>query len=95
MTEPGESVEFASESPNVAKALPIGASVRVGRLQDPTSIRAELGRLYREARAREGRYPSAITALRLAGVLGALRNALEVENLEKRIAVLEAAEGKP
>lgn len=66
------------------------ADVRVSRLDTLAHLRAELGRLYREARRREGRDPDAQTALRLANILGAIRQSIEVEELERRIAELEA-----
>jgi len=67
----------------------IGAPVRVSRLDDASHIRAELARLYREARRRHGRYPDAMTAQRLANVLAAVRQALEIEELARRLAALE------
>jgi hypothetical protein len=67
----------------------IGATVRVSRLDDLRHVRAEIGRLYREARQREGRYPDALTAQRLANVLGAVRGAIELEAVVQRINQLE------
>lgn len=69
--------------------LAIGSAVRVGRLQDLVSLRAEAARLYREARRREGRYPDALTAQRLASVLGSVRGYIELVELEQRLAAVE------
>lgn len=68
---------------------PVGSPVRVGRLASLVSVRAELSRLYREARRRHGRYPDALTAQRLASVLGDIRNAIELEEIRGRLDVLE------
>lgn len=69
--------------------LAVGAAVRVGRLEELKSVRAEAGRLYREARRREGRFPDALTAQRLASVLGSVRESIETLELEQRIEALE------
>jgi len=66
--------------------------VRVGRLNSLKHARAELGRLYREARRREGRYPTAITAMRLANVLATLRESIVTDELAERLDALEAAQ---
>jgi hypothetical protein len=84
-----ESEQFDPGRHSRDSELRVGAPVRVGRLQDLRTVRAELGRLYREARRREGRYPDALTAQRLANVLGSLRTAIELEDLEKRLCKLE------
>lgn len=73
------------------KELAVGAPVRVARLHDLVAVRAELGRLYREARRREGRFPDALTAQRLSNVLGALRTSLEVVEIRDRLDQLEAS----
>jgi hypothetical protein len=52
-------------------------------------VRAELGRLYREARKREGRYPDALTASRLALVLGSVQKIIELADFERRLEALE------
>lgn len=91
-SDPREIAEVSNDLPRTAKFLPVGASVRVARLSNAVELRAELARVYREARAREGRYPSAQTALRLANVLSALRAAIETEDLAKRIERLEISE---
>jgi len=74
--------------------LAVGAPVRVSRLDDLTHVRAELSRLYREARRREGRFPDALTAQRLANVLGAVRGAIEMEEVVWRLALLESTQRK-
>lgn len=60
--------------------------IRVGRLDSLAGIRAELGRVYREAR--RGELPTD-HATRLASVLDMIRRVLEVEVLEKRLTLLE------
>ena len=89
MTEHRGSAEGATENGKPGNDLPIGAAVRVSKLSTLTCVRAELGRLYREARRREGRYPDALTAQRLANVLGHVRTMIEVELIEQRLAVIE------
>jgi hypothetical protein len=84
-----ESADPESENPRADEPLRVGAPVRVPRLDEPAAIRAELARLYREARRRHGRYPDAMTAQRLANVLAAVRQALEIEELARRLAALE------
>ena len=87
--EARESAQSEGENPCADEPLRIGAPVRVPRLDDASHIRAELARLYREARRRHGRYPDAMTAQRLANVLAAVRQALEIEELARRLAALE------
>jgi hypothetical protein len=72
-------------------SLPIGAEVRVARLNSLVAFRGELGRLYRESRKRHGRYPDSLVAQRLASILGAISTSIEVHELEQRIASLETA----
>jgi hypothetical protein len=72
-----------------APKLKVGGEVRVARLNSLVACRAELGRLYREARRRHGRFPDALTASRLANVLGAVQTVIELVELEKRIKALE------
>jgi len=86
---PQESAERDAEPTKPDNGLRIGAPVRVSRLHTVVAVRAEAGRLYREARAREGRYPDAQTALRLANILGTLRQAIETETLAERVQALE------
>ena len=71
--------------------LPVGAPVRVGRLETLTSIRAELARLYRETRRRVGRYPTPLEAQRMAAVLGDIRGLIELEQIAARLTALEQA----
>jgi len=71
------------------KQLAVGSPVRVGRLETLISLRAEAARLYREARRREGRYPDALTAQRLAAVLGSVRGYIELTELEARMTAME------
>lgn len=88
-----ETAEFVPCEPSKdagSNGLVIGGVVRVGRLEDLKSIRAELARLYREARRREGRYPDALTATRLANVLGNVRALVELQAIEARLDALEA-----
>src|SRR5690606_19432125 len=85
-TRMNDTAEFTDENVKEDASLPIGAPVRVGRLSDLTSLRAELGRLYREARRREGRFPDALTAQRLANVLASVRTLVELETIERRLA---------
>lgn len=95
MSHTGETAQFAacdaaaSKGSGPPEVLAVGSAVRVGRLEDLVSLRAEAGRLYREARRREGRYPDALTAQRLANVLGAVRGYIEVIELEQRLAAVE------
>lgn len=58
------------------------------------SIRAEPGRLYREARRRHGRFPDALVAQRLANVLGGVRDLVALEDIERRLAELEKRGGR-
>lgn len=90
--DPRDSAEGRPDNPPTVIPLRIGAPVRVSKLNNAILVRAELARLYREARAREGRYPTAQVAGRLASILGALRLAIEVEDLEKRLVRLEIAQ---
>ncbi len=96
MIESRKTAEFScrrangGNDPGDSELLAVGSPVRVGRLEDLRSLRSEAARLYREARRREGRYPDALTAQRLAGVLGAVRGYIEVIELETRLAALEA-----
>ena len=69
--------------------LSVGGEVRVARLNSLVAVRGELGRLYREARKRHGRYPDALTATRLATILGAISTSIELQDLEQRILQLE------
>ena len=64
--------------------------VRLGRLTTVGQVAGELGRLYRQAR----RGDVAVTdASRLATILAAMRQCLEVSEVESRIAAMEAAIG--
>lgn len=84
-----ETTQSGAENPKDSKPLAVGASVRVSRLDTLKACRAELGKLYREARKRSGRYPDALTAKRLADVLAGVRNAIEMEDFEHRLQELE------
>jgi hypothetical protein len=88
-----EVVDFGTGSP-INGSLPIGAEVRVARLNSLVAVRCELGRLYREARRRHGRYPDAQTAQRLSSILAAISTSIEVHDLEKRLAALEAPQAR-
>jgi len=89
MSELRETTQFDAEKPKSHSGLQVGSPVRVGRLSDLVTLRAELGRLYREARRRHGRYPDAITAQRLANVLGSIRNSIEFEMIDRRLTKVE------
>ncbi len=94
MTDPRETTEFDGDGANAgAESAPlrIGAPVRVGRLESLTSIRAELGRLYRETRRRVGKFPTPLEAQRMAAVLGDIRGLVELEAVAARLAALEQA----
>ncbi len=99
MIETDKAAEFVPEKPNgstgIAETdvLAVGSTVRVGRLEDLKSLRAECARLYREARRREGRYPDALTAQRLASVLGSVRGLIELADLEQRLVTIERRMG--
>jgi hypothetical protein len=84
-----------SENPSTDNRLDVGGVVRVSRLDDLKRIRAESARLYREARRREGRFPDALTAQRLAQVLGTVRTMVELEAFERRIEALERKADEP
>lgn len=86
------------EKPGDDQPLAVGGRVRVARLNDLKRVRGEISRLYREARRREGRYPDALTAQRLANVLGHVRSSIELESIEQRLKALEekaTRDGKP
>lgn len=68
------------KNPNTDKPL------RVGRIDTPVRIRAERGRLYREARRHEGRDPDALTALRLSQILAEHNATVVLEETLKGIA---------
>jgi len=89
---PHKSADGAPGKQSDGNDLPVGGRVRVSRLDTLAHVRAELGRLYREARQRAGRYPDSLTAARLASILGQVRTAIEVEELEQRVAALERRE---
>ena len=84
-----ETTQCEAEKSNRNKPLDIGASVRVSRLDSLKACRSELGKLYRESRKRAGRYPLPLDAKRLADVLSGVRQAIEIEDLEKRLQQLE------
>lgn len=84
-----ETTQSGAEKSSSNKELAIGATVRVSRLDTLKGCRSELGRLYRESRRREGRFPDALTAKRLSDILGSVRSALELEDLEVRLKALE------
>jgi hypothetical protein len=62
------------------------SSIRIGRLDTLRGVRAELGRVYREARRGE---LATEQATRLASVLDMIRRALVEEVLEQRLTQLE------
>ena len=92
---PHENGELEGKNAMDANALPgIGSPARVGhQVNSLAGTRRELAKLYRETRRREGRYPDALTAMRLANVLGALRDAIANDELRQRIEQIEARLG--
>jgi len=80
-----KSTQCGTEKGSGNNPLDIGAAVRVSRLDTLKACRTELGKLYRETRKRSGLYPDALTAKRLADVLAGVRNAIELEDFEKRL----------
>lgn len=80
-----ESTERTPRSSYTGKELPVGSPVRVSRLDSLVHIRAEHGRLYREARHREGKYPDATTALKLSQILNGMQKTVEIEQLQKEV----------
>ncbi len=81
--------QCGTEKANTVKELAVGAPVRVSRLDNLKACRSELGKLYREARKRAGRYPLPLEAKRLADVLAGVRAAIEIEDFERRLKELE------
>jgi CO dehydrogenase/acetyl-CoA synthase alpha subunit len=63
-------------------------AVRIGRLTTLSEIATEIGRLYRAAR--QGKEDT-LVAQRLATILTAMRQCLEIADVERHIADLEAA----
>ena len=84
-----ETTQCEAQNSKGNNPLDIGASVRVSRLDTLKACRIELGKLYREARKRAGRYPSPLEAKRLADVLAGVRNAIEMEEFEHRLQEIE------
>lgn len=66
---------------NGGKTLKIGAAVRVPKLDNLRAILREGGTLYSEARRREGRFPNAQTAQRLANILGQVRESISLDDM--------------
>ncbi len=81
--------QCGTEKANTVKELAVGAPVRVSRLDNLKACRSELGKLYREARKRAGRYPLPLEAKRLADVLAGVRAAIEMEEFEHRLQEIE------
>jgi hypothetical protein len=73
--------------------LAIGGRVRVARLETLSSVRGELARLYRECRARAGRYPTPLEGQRLASILGDVRGLIELQEIQARLTALEQQAG--
>jgi hypothetical protein len=65
-----------------AKGRPRQRAIRIGRLNTPLAVAAELGRVYRQAR-REELDPA--FASRLASILSPLRQCLETAEIEERL----------
>lgn len=80
-----ETLNRTPRSAYTGNELAVGAPVRVSRLDTLVHLRAELGRLYREARRREGKHPDATTALKLAQILSVMHKTVEIEQLQKEI----------
>lgn len=87
-------LEAAPDNETSPSGPAVGSPVRVGRLESLISVRAELAKLYREARRRHGRYPDALTASRLAAILSDVRASIELEAVRERLDALEARIGK-
>ena len=62
--------------------------IKIGKLDRPLAVAAELARLYRHARRGE---IDSLDASRLANILTALRHALEASEIEARLTILEDA----
>jgi hypothetical protein len=60
--------------------------IKIGKLDRPLAVAAELARLYRHARRGE---IDSLEASRLASILTALRHALEAGEVDARLTVLE------
>lgn len=94
-------IEKPTATPTAESAQPgkekldVGGPVRVARLNSLVAVRAELGRLYREARRKHGRFPDAQTANRLAAILGAVGSSIELVDLEQRLKALEERSANP
>jgi hypothetical protein len=71
-----------------AKGRPRQRAIRIGRLNTPLAVAAELGRVYRQAR-REELDPA--FASRLANILATLRQCLETAEIEERLKAIEEA----
>jgi hypothetical protein len=78
------------ETPKANNKLAIGAEVRVSRLNSLVHIRAELGRVYREVRRREGRFPDALTGSRLSAMLGDMIPFIELVEVQREIETIKA-----
>ena len=61
--------------------------LRVGRLNTIGHVASELGKIYRSARKGD---LDCLDAVRLAGVLRELRSTIELGDIERRLAALEA-----
>ena len=83
--DPNDSTDSTPKSAYTGKDLMIGSPVRVSRLDTLVHLRAEHGRLYREARRREGKHPDATTALKLSQILNGMQKTVEIEQLQKEV----------
>ncbi len=70
-----------------------GQPARVGPLRTTAEIRDALARICRETIRREGRFPEAAVAQKLASILGTLHSMTAGADLEARLARLEAMTG--
>lgn len=80
--------ELAEEQTSEENSPTRQRAVRIGRLTTLSEIATEIGRLYRAAR--QGKEDT-LVAQRLATILTAMRQCLEVADVEHRMGELEAA----
>lgn len=88
----GEVIDHESGKPDPIPPETQAPSAAEIPLRNATDIRRELARLYREARG--GKLDRG-EANKLAWLLGELRKAVELEEIEARLAQLEARNPKP
>jgi hypothetical protein len=87
-----ENEDGTAETSKGRTPMKVGAEVRVSRLNTLVHCRAELGKLYRECRKREGRFPDALTGSRLAIILASVQKVIELSSFEERLVALERSQ---